>query len=271
MEVMGTNIIKANGINVSYSDNGEGTYPIIFIHGFPFNKSAWKPQIDMLKKTNRVITYDIRGFGDSETNNENTSITLFAHDLLKFMDALEIKKAILCGLSMGGYILLEAVSLYPHRFKGLILCDTQCIADTPEAKEKRLKTIKQIEKNGSEEFAKGFLESAFCKESYTSKKRLIEKLYKEIIALPPTIITNTLLALAQRTEKCTILKDIMLPVLIICGKEDKITPIDRSEFLFSNIEHSSLKIISDAGHLSNLEQPEEFNKCVNTFITAVLK
>lgn len=276
MEVMKTNIIKVNGINISYTDSGEGNsgegiYPLIFIHGFPFNKQAWIPQIEHLKTVNRVITYDIRGFGDSETNKEEISIPLFAEDLLKFMDALEIKKAILCGLSMGGYILLEAVTLYPERLKGIILCDTQCIADTPEAKEKRLKTIKQIEKDGLEDFAKTFLNSAFYKESLNSKKKLIDKLHKEIINLPPKVVTDTLQALAERSAKCTILKDISVPTLIICGKEDKITPIERSEFLFRNIDHSALKIISDAGHLSNLEQPEEFNKCVSNFITALLK
>ncbi len=271
MEVMETNIIKVNGINVSYTDSGEGTYPIIFIHGFPFNKQAWKPQADLFKRTNRVITYDIRGFGESGTNNENISIALFADDLLKFMDALEIKKAILCGLSMGGYILLEAVTLYPERFKGMILCDTQCVADTPEGKEKRLKTIEQINEYGLEDFAKTFLETAFCKESHNSKKKLIEKLYKDIIDLDAKIVTDTLHALAQRPEKCSALKDIVVPTLIICGKEDKITAIERSEFLFSNIDHSSLKIISDAGHISNLEQPEEFNKCLGNFITALLK
>jgi 3-oxoadipate enol-lactonase len=271
MEVMETNIIKANGINISYSDSGDGIYPIIFVHGFPFNKNVWKPQVDHFKKANRVITYDIRGFGKSGTNNENVSISLFADDLLKFMDALEINKAILCGLSMGGYILLEAVTQYPERLKGIILCDTQCVADTPEIKEKRLKNIKKIEEGGIEEFSNTFLKNAFYKESFSSKKKLIEKLHKEIIALPLKTITDTLHALAQRPEKCTILKDVSVPVLIICGKEDKTTPIERSEFLFSNIDHSSLKIISDAGHVSNLEQPEEFNKCLSNFITALLK
>jgi len=271
MEVMETNIIKVNGINVSYTDSGEGTYPVIFVHGFPFNKEAWKPQAEHLKKTNRVITYDIRGFGHSGSGHEQISIALFAEDLLAFMNALEIKKAILCGLSMGGYILLDAITKYPERFKGLILCDTQCVADTPEAKEKRANTIKQIEKNGLEDFARAFLESAFCKESLNSKKKLIERLYKDIIGLEPKVVTDTLLALAQRTEKCSILKDITVPTLIICGKEDKITSIERSEFLFSNIDHSSLKIISDAGHISNLEQSEEFNKCLGNFITALLK
>ncbi|MBL7920129.1 MAG: alpha/beta hydrolase [Bacteroidia bacterium] len=271
MEVIETNTIKVNGITISYTDSGEGIYPVIFIHGFPFNKQAWKPQADFFKKSNRVITYDIRGFGESGTNDEKTSIALFADDLLKFMDALGIKKAILCGLSMGGYILLEAVTLYPDRFKGMILCDTQCVADTPEAKEKRLEIIQQIKENGLEDFAKTFLETAFCKESFNSKKKLIEKLNRDIIALPSKVVVDTLYALAQRPEKCTVLKDIVVPTLIICGKEDKITGIERSEFLFSNIDHSSLKIISDAGHVSNLEQPEEFNKCLGNFIKALLK
>jgi len=271
MEVMETNLIEVNGISISYTDQGTGKYPIIFIHGFPFNKNTWQPQVDFLKRSNRVLTYDIRGFGNSETNEEKASIELFADDLLKFMDALKIKKAIICGLSMGGYILLEAAHRFAERLKGIILCDTQCIADTPEIKEKRLMTIRQIEAGGIEEFSETFLKNVFYKETFNTKKSMVDKLHNEITRVPSKVLTDTLRALAKRTERCSILKDISVPVLIICGKEDQVTPIERSEFLFSNIDHSSLKIISDAGHLSNLEQSEEFNKWLNNFITALLK
>jgi len=126
--------IKLNGLTISYDDLGKGAVPIIFIHGFPFDKSSWQPQMEFFKKTNRVIAYDIRGFGKSSSGNEKESIRLFADDLIKFMDGLEITKAIVCGFSMGGYILLNAVCHYPKRFDAIILSDTQCIADSVETK-----------------------------------------------------------------------------------------------------------------------------------------
>ena len=99
----------------------------------------WDEQVELLKKTHRVIAYDIRAYGKSTAGEDEQSINLFADDLIKFMDGLLIKKAIVCGFSMGGYTLLNAVSRYPKRFEALILCDTQCIADSSETKEKRNK------------------------------------------------------------------------------------------------------------------------------------
>ncbi|MBK5286416.1 MAG: alpha/beta hydrolase, partial [Bacteroidia bacterium] len=101
--------INLNDITICYDDFGKGVIPILFIHGFPFDKSSWQPQMEFLKNTHRVIAYDIRGFGKSTAGDKKISISLFADDLIKLMDALELQKAIVCGLSMGGYILLNAV------------------------------------------------------------------------------------------------------------------------------------------------------------------
>ena len=111
------------------------------------------------------ISYDIRGFGKSTAGAEKFSIGLFADDLIGLMDALQIDKAVVCGLSMGGYILLNAVNRYPERFEAIILSDTQCIADSPEAKVKRYKTIQQIEAGGLNDFAEAFVKNIFCQDS----------------------------------------------------------------------------------------------------------
>ena len=145
--------IKANDILFCYDDVGKGNIPVLFIHGFPFDKSMWQPQVDFLKSLYRVITYDIRGFGKTFNDVAELNMNLFGDDLIGFMDALEISKAMVCGLSMGGYIALNVVYRFPERIAGLILSDTQCIADSAEGKEKRYKTIQQIETNGLNDFS----------------------------------------------------------------------------------------------------------------------
>ena len=139
MRRIGNNIsISINNLSVSYSDHGPDDAPaIIFIHGFPLNKSMWDMQVEALKENYRVIAYDIRGHGNSDPGIDEFFIELFVNDLLRLMEKLGIEKSILCGLSLGGYIALNAVLKYPDRFDGLILNDTQCIADTPEIKENR--------------------------------------------------------------------------------------------------------------------------------------
>jgi pimeloyl-ACP methyl ester carboxylesterase len=258
--------INVNDITICYDDFGEGITPVIFIHGFPFDKSSWQPQIKFLKKTHRVIAYDIRGFGKSTAGKEKQSISLFADDLVKFMDALEINKAIVCGLSMGGYILLNAVNRYPEKFKAIVLSDTQCIADTPEVKEKRSQTISHIMASGLKDFADGFIKNIFCQETLDTKKETVEKIKSIILSTSPVTVTGTLSALAQRWEMCSSLQEISVPTLILCGKEDKVTPLAQSEFLLQNITHATLHSIDNAGHMSNLEQPDEFNQHLAGFI-----
>jgi 3-oxoadipate enol-lactonase len=265
------NTVIIEDITISFDDFGKGEIPIIFIHGFPFDKSSWQPQIAFLKKTHRVIAYDIRGFGASISNGEPESIGLFSNDLIKFMDALAIKKAIVCGLSMGGYILLNAVHRFSDRFEAIILSDTQCIADTEAAKEKRSQAITQIEAEGLQGFTEGFIKNVFCQNSLENKQDLVETIKNVILKTSQRTVVGTLAALAQRSEMCASLNGITVPTLIICGKEDIVTPPIQAEFMFGKILNSRLQIIENAGHLSNLEQPDEFNKHLVDFISSIEK
>jgi len=259
-----------NNIEVSYSDEGpEGSPVIIFIHGFPFNKSMWDLQVESLKVNYRLIRYDIRGHGNSGAGNEDFSIDLFAGDLIGLMDALKVDRAILCGLSMGGYIALNAVSRYPERFDALVLCDTQCIADTPEAKAKRMKTIEIIKHSGVKTYAAESIKNLFAPESLLTKLKETADVKEMILKTSVQSLCNTLLALSVRKNTCHILPEIKIPVLILVGSEDKITPPAAAAFMHEQIKGSFLKIIGHAGHLSNLENPGEFNDHLKKFIASV--
>lgn len=261
-----TQQISVNGISTSFEDVGKAQMPIIFIHGFPFDKSSWQPQMAFFQETHRAIAYDIRGFGTSSTGNEKVSISLFADDLVKFMDALEIDKAIVCGLSMGGYILLNAVQRYPQRFEAIILSDTQCIVDSEAGKAKRKQTILDIRKTGLSPFAEGFAQNIFSQAALENKNKWVAAIKNIIICTPVETVIDTLSALAERSETCSSLPAIDIPTLILCGSEDKVTPVAQSEHLHREIANSTLHIIENAGHLPNLEQPDEFNRLVLNFI-----
>ncbi len=262
----GTDInIKVADITVNYSDLGKNKLPIIFIHGFPFDKSSWQPQIDYLSQFERIITYDIRGFGKSTRNQEKITIELLADDLIRFMDALQLPKAIVCGLSMGGYILLNALNRYPERFAAIILSDTQCIADSAEAKEKRKKNIQLVEAGGIAEYTENTIKNLFYQDSFTSKKSEVDAIRKVMLATPPELIADTLQAMADRKEMCYSLEKIDIPTLIISGKEDKSIPAEQSHFMHQKISRSILQLIDKAGHLPNLEKPEEFNRLIKDF------
>jgi len=271
MRYIGTNIeMTVNNHTISYTDEGPDNAPvIILIHGFPLNKSMWNKQVEMLIENYRVIAYDVRGHGNSTVGTDDFSIELFVADLLGLMDALKIDRAMLCGLSMGGYIALNAVENFPKRFGALILCDTNCIADTPEAKVKRMMSIENIEKNGVEQYANESLKNLFAPESFITNQEKIAVVKKMIMETSVQSLSSTLIALSKRKETCNNLYRISIPALIMVGKEDKITPPDAARQMQKNIKGSILNIIEHAGHLSNIENSYEFNLQLEKFITSI--
>jgi 3-oxoadipate enol-lactonase len=200
MAATGTELtLTINNLTVSYTDEGNKEAPaILFIHGFPFNKHMWAGQVDALKDNFRVVAYDVRGHGGSDIGNIDFSLDLFVADLINLMDALKIQKALLCGLSMGGYIALHALEQFPNRFVALILCDTQCMADTPEGKEKRMKAIESIKANGVILYAKASIMNLFAEESLQTKQKEIAAIQKTIEQTSAETLCQTLLALSQR-------------------------------------------------------------------------
>ena len=258
MRYFGNNIkTLVNNLVVSYTDEGPDEVPvIIFIHGFPLNKSMWNKQIEALKDNYRVIAYDIRGHGDSEAGNEEFSIELFVSDLLFLMDVMKIDKASLCGLSMGGYIALNAIENHPEQFDALVLSDTHCIADPPPVKQKRLDTIESIREFGVEKYVDDSIVHLFAPESFTTHKKAISGVKEMILNTSEQSLSKTLLALSLRKATCNKLPEITIPVLFIVGEEDKITAPEASELMHEKIKNSTLHIISHAGHLSTWKIPE---------------
>lgn len=259
--------IVVNGVTISYNDNGPYKAPaIIFIHGFPFNKSMWDAQCKALKDTYRVVAYDVRGHGHSESGTEEFTIDLFVSDLIGLMDALGFQKVMLCGLSMGGYIALRAIEQYPDRFEALVLSDTQCESDTPQAREKRLETIEKIKQDGIREYAEQTLKNLVAPETFVNRKEEIRAIREMILNTSKNSLYRTLLALSIRRETCSKLASIRIPVLVMVGRNDQVTPPEKAEQIHENIRESVLHFIDHAGHIANMENPAAFNSTLKKFV-----
>lgn len=259
-------LLKFNDFYINYSDSEKGDISLIFIHGFPFDKSSWEPQIEFFEKKYRVVCLDLRGFGKSSLSKSDVSIDVYADDIIHLMNKLKIESAVICGLSMGGYIALNLIERYRNRISALVLCDTQCIADSAEVKEKRYTTIKELQNGNKEKFAEGFVKNVFSNTYFLEKENNVKLIKELIISNLTDSIISALKALASRRETCFFLNKIDVPVLIICGSEDKLTPLDRSLYFYENIPESKFVIIDGAGHLSNLENPFHFNKALQEFL-----
>jgi 3-oxoadipate enol-lactonase len=261
---------EINGNKVSYFDEGHGDIPVVFLHGFPFSKNMWEPQLEVLKESYRVIAYDVRGHGSSDAGTAEFTISQFAHDFILFLDALRIPQAVVCGLSMGGYIALHAIEKAPERFAALVLADTQCFADTDAAREKRKKAIDSIREKGMTPYAEESVKNLFAPASLIDKPEAVNRIRHTIAQASDDNVTKTLMALAARKDTCNVLPAITCPVLILVGSEDKVTPIEAARKMHELVPGSHLQTIEGAGHVSNLENPETFNTALEAFLHSLL-
>lgn len=242
---------------ISYTDEGNGT-PLILIHAFPTDKELWAIQKKSLKKYFRVITFDLWGFGQSSpVNGEAITMEEYADQVKQLLNQLHIQKAIIGGESMGGYITLSFLEKYPDSVQGLILSDTQSLADTPETKQKRELVALDVIENGTSNFINGFMTKALTSQaSKKTKNSLKDMLMKQ----DKLAVASAARGMALRHDTSNIISNSTLPMLIITGDQDALISPEQSENMHHLAKNSKLVTIKNAGHLSNLEQPELWNQ-----------
>jgi pimeloyl-ACP methyl ester carboxylesterase len=260
---------QVHDINISYYIK-KATEPekkvIIFIHGFPFNKNTWKPQLESLDDNITGIAIDVRGHGLSTAGHGFFSIDVFAKDLEAFIEKLELQKVVLCGVSMGGYIAIRAYELFPEKISGLILSDTHHRADDNASKQKRFDSIQAILRYGRRAFAIAFIDNLLTRKTIQENEEVVELIKSSIRRNSIRNICATQLALASRTDSTELLAKIAIPTLLIRGAEDKITAKAPMEELYQGIKDTVFVEIPNTGHLPNLEAPLAFNKEMNGFL-----
>jgi 3-oxoadipate enol-lactonase len=260
--------ITLNNSTINYTERGlpQGI-PIVFVHGFPFDHTMWEPQMRALPNQYRAITYDIRGHGRSDVGDGQFTIELFVDDLIALLDHLVIEKAILCGRSMGGYIVLRTAERHPDRIRALILCDTKSEADSDEAKIRRSAAIRKVKSEGTAVFADEFVKSVFAPESFQNQPATIDSVKHTIRSNSPIGISGAALAMAARTDTSGLLGTIKVPTLIMVGEHDTLAPPSAAESMHKRIAGSDLHIIHAAAHMSNLENAPEFNRHLVEFLS----
>lgn len=229
----------------------------------------WTPQIKSISGKYRAITFDIRGHGESDFDNGLYLIEFFVDDLIGLLDHLKIEKAVLVGLSMGGYIALRAIERNPERVAALVLCDTKPSADTSEAKIRRARQIQIVKSVGIARFAEDFLKSIFSENTFIRLPSIVGMIKTIIVNTSPLSVASTLIALAARTDTTQALPNIKVPTLIMVGENDTLTtPADALE-MKNQISNSEMHIIPDAAHMSNLENTAAFNKHLFEFLEKI--
>ena len=255
-----TQLFAAN--KISYTEAGSGQ-PIILIHAFPTDQRLWQPQLSGLKQHFRVIALDLMGFGESSpVSGSAISMTAYADQVKALLDQLHIQKAIIGGESMGGYIALAFLKKYPNTVSGLVLSNTQAIADSDDAKAKREETAQALLKEGTAQFVAGFLTKALSPNASQPTKDSLQTILN---AQPATAMAAALRGMSLREDQTQLLANTKVPILIISSDNDVVIEAKQSTDMQQLAKNSKLVIINQAGHLSNLEQPQQWNQAVMGF------
>ncbi len=256
--------------NIKIFENGNSKLrSILFVHGFPFDHNMWKEQIKEFISDYYCITYDIRGLGESSSGDGQYSIETFIEDISFIIKELDLKKPILCGLSMGGYIAFRAIEKMEDKFGGIILCDTKPEADNNEAKLKRAEGIRKINEEGLKSFIPDFIKNCFSEEFQIRHSIEYNKIVENSLKFDPLGVKGCLLAMAGRTDTSSYLPQIKIPTLILCGEKDNLTPPATMKGISDKISNSEFYIVPASGHMSPIENPNFVNEKILLYLKRV--
>jgi 3-oxoadipate enol-lactonase len=260
--------VNVNGINLVYEETGSG-FPVILLHGFPFNRSLWTDQVEVLKRSFRVITPDLRGFGESSLDGDVSRMDDMAGDTAALMDHLEIDRAVIGGLSMGGYVTFSFYRMFPLRVRALILADTRPQVDSEEARKIRYEQAEKVKAGGMKAIVDGFLEKLLGEETAKTKPAEVARIKEMMLSVRPEGAAAALLGMAERRDHTSLLSKIIAPTLIVVGTEDKIVSFSDADMMHREIRGSHLEKLEGSGHVSNIEQRDEFNRALVSFLDSL--
>lgn len=260
-------IAVVDSVDIGYDDVGSGV-PLMLVHAFPLNRTMWAPQVSALVEQCRCVAADLRGFGNSSVR-PPYSMEQYADDLAHLLDQLRIDKVILVGCSMGGYITLAFWRRHKSRVRALVLADTRAGADTEETLAKRRKLIEVARSEGSSAVANLQIPSLVGKTTRERQPDTYDAVHRMIAQAPAEGIVGAIEAMMLRPDSTTTLATIDVPTLIVVGEEDVPTPVKESRAMHERIAGSRLEIISQAGHLCNMERPAAFNHLLTEFLVSL--
>jgi 3-oxoadipate enol-lactonase len=261
--------MKFTDTNISIFIKGDKSkQAVVFVHGFPYDHHMWDPVVEALSTDYFCVTYDIRGLGSSDSGDGQFTMEMFIDDLLEVIEKTGAENPVLYGLSMGGYISLRALERHENKFKAAILCDTKSEADNNQNKLKRAQAVKIINTKGLDTFLNEFIPTCFAEESVAALGREYEEIFNRSRKNSPVGVKGCLLAMAGRTDTTEYLNQIKIPVLLICGEKDKLTPPDIMKAMAGKIKTSEFMVIPESGHMTPIEQPDIVIQKTRSFLKA---
>lgn len=256
-------------VRIAFDDAGLGL-PVVFLHGFPHDRTLWTQQRIALSSRLRCIVPDLRGFGES--TGVAHDVDTYADDIASLLDHLELDDAVICGLSMGGYIAMAMWRRHPGRVRGLVLCDTKAGADTPETRAARNDLIAKAKSDGAAAVADAQIGKMLGADTHAGRPEIVERMHAMMARQGTAAITGALQALRDRPDSRETLGTITVPTLVLVGEDDVLTPPAEAQAMMALLPpaaHARLESIAGAGHASCVERPAAVTHALADFLAAL--
>jgi 3-oxoadipate enol-lactonase len=255
-------VITSNGYDIGFAETGGGhAIPIVFLHGVGSDKSVWRPQLEHFGKSRRAVAFDYPGYGESDPAPKGTTRDDYASAIISAMHELGITQAHICGLSLGGVIAIAMHHADPNRCASLILADT--FAVHPEGRAIYGRSVAASAKLAA--MAEARVDVVLAQPADTAIRREVVGTMSRIDPAAYCIGAEAVWLADQRARA----EEIRVPTLVLVGDQDLVTPPELSNELVDLIPDARMQVIRAAGHLTNFEQPDEFNRAVELFIAGV--
>ncbi len=258
-----------NGIRMAYEDRGAGP-ALLLVHSFPTRGAMWQEQVAALEADYRLLVPDVRGFGKSDVPPGPSTMEQYADDMAALLDVAGVEQAVVAGLSMGGYIAMALLRRHAARVRALVLADTRATPDTPEKREQRETDARLVERTGAAALAASMVPNLLAPGASSAVRARLRSL---IEGNDPHGMAGALRGMALREDSTALLAAAGqngVPVLLVVGSQDALSPPAEMRGLQRSIPGSRLVEIADAGHMTNIEQPAAFTAALREFL-AVLR
>jgi 3-oxoadipate enol-lactonase len=239
------------------------TTPVVFLHAFPLNAAMWRGQVEALAGR-RTLAPDFPGFGGRAPG--EATLDHFARAALADMDAAGIQRAVVVGLSMGGYVAFRLHDIAPERVAAMVLADTRAGADDEAGRAKRTAQAARVREEGVSWMADALLPALLGATTRQERPGVVAAASALISAADPEGVARALEAMRDRPDSTAGLERIRVPVLALAGEEDTLTPVSEARVIAGSVPDGRLEVVAGAGHLSNLEAPEAFDRALREFL-----
>ncbi|MDO3379927.1 alpha/beta fold hydrolase [Geoalkalibacter halelectricus] len=262
---------RINGVQIGYDDFGKGP-AVLFIHGYPLNRKMWRRQIEPLVNDGfRVILTDLSGFGESELREDAEDLHTHADDLVGLLNYLGVGRAVVCGISMGGYVLFDLLDRYPQRVAGACFVVTRPVGDDVQERVKRAELRRALENGETDRVREAFLRVLLTP---TGRKKARSTDMREVCewvrTADPRSMAAGLKAIGGRKDYTSLIKKLSLPTLVVGAELDQVIHPLHSELLARHLPNCFRAVSLKGGHLVNLEKFQAFNGHLLEFLRTLV-